>query len=130
MANIFLKTLILFDNLVQDAVNKAVVEMVNNGGSEFRYSFMIFSSSIFYVTTSGTVSIADSGSTQTVYSSEDIVIDGQMPMKNHIRYLGEGVKMQMALSHARDHFSTHLQSDEEVGKKFLNILFFLLKFSF
>lgn len=75
---------------------------------------MIFSSSVHYVTTSGTITISESRRDQIVYTSQEIVFNGEMNMKSHIRYLGEGVNMDMALTQARDHFENHSNSDEEV----------------
>lgn len=69
---------------------------------------MIFSSSVHYVTVDN--GIADRPK---IYTSEEILAQ-DVEWKNNIRYLGEGVNMDLALRKSREHFEQNIVDGEEV----------------
>ena len=93
---------------VQDSVASTVQQFALNGGASYRYSFMIFSSSVHYVTVDN--GIADRPQ---IYTSEEILAQ-DVEWKNNIRYLGEGVNMDLALRRSREHFEQNIVDGEEV----------------
>ena len=69
---------------------------------------MIFSSSVHYVTVDNGIS-----DRAQVYTSEQLLAQ-DVEWKNNIRYLGEGVNMDLALRRSREHFERNMLDTEEV----------------
>jgi len=100
---------------VRKSVESIVLNMHANGqNSNFKYSLMIFSNTVKYVTKFGMEPASGSNSDRpTIFSASEIISNGQLDLAEQIYYLGKGVNMVNAINHASSHIEDRVDLNQE-----------------